>query len=451
MEPLEGKTTGTPGPGTVSTRLQRIAELARRAPRLALTTLAHHMDMDWMREAFRRTRKDGAIGADGQTAADYAAHLEDNLRSLLERAKSGTYQAPPVRRVHIPKGTGRETRPIGIPTFEDKVLQRAVVMLLEAVYEQDFSDCSYGFRPGRSAHQALDVLWHRMMSMGGSWVLEIDVRKFFDRLNHGHLRAMLRQRVRDGVMLRLIDKWLKAGVLESGCLTHPKTGSPQGGVVSPILANIYLHEVLDTWFERMVMPRLRGRAHLIRYADDAVILFEREDDARRVLAVLPKRFGKYGLTLHPEKTRLVEFRRPCRRSGPSGPPGPRPGTFDLLGFTHFWGLSRNGNWVVKRKTAKDRFSRALRAIAQWCRRHRHLSIREQWAVLARKLRGHYAYYGIIGNTSAIQRFRLEVVRAWQQWLSRRSNRARLPWERFALLHQRDPLPAATLNRRGAVT
>ena len=274
MRPLEGKMPGTPSPDPISTRRQRIAELARQSPQAALTTLAHHIDIDWMHEAYRRTRKDGATGVDGQTAADYAADLEGNLRSLLDRAKSGRYQAPPVRRVHIPKGTGSETRPIGIPTFEDKVLQRAVAMVLESVYEQDFLDCSYGFRPGRSAHQALDALWHRLMEVSGGWVLEIDIRKFFDALDHRHLHAILRRRVRDGVLLRLIGKWLKAGVLEDGRVTHPESGSPQGGVVSPVLANAYLHEVLDTWFEQTVKPRLKGRASLIRYADDAVLVFE---------------------------------------------------------------------------------------------------------------------------------------------------------------------------------
>ena len=352
MRPLEGKMPGTPSPDPISTRRQRIAELARQSPQAAFTTLAHHIDIDWLYEAYLRTRKDGAVGVDGQTAADYAADLEGNLRSLLDRAKSGRYQAPPVRRVHIPKGTGSETRPIGIPTFEDKVLQRAVAMVLEAVYEQDFLDCSYGFRPGRSAHQALDALWHRLMEVRGGWVLEIDIRKFFDALDHRHLHAILRRRVRDGVLLRLIGKWLKAGVLEDGCVTHPESGSPQGGVISPILANAYLHEVLDTWFEQTVKPRLKGRASLIRYADDAVLVFEVEGDARRVLDVLPKRFGKYGLTLHPEKTRLVPFQgRP-----PGSPPGPRderPGTFDFLGFTHYWGRTLKGNWAVKRKTAEE--------------------------------------------------------------------------------------------------
>jgi RNA-directed DNA polymerase len=325
---------GTPSPDPISTRRRRIAELARRSPQAALTTLAHHIDIDWLNEAYRATRKDGAVGVDGQTAQDYAVDLEGNLRSLLDRAKSGRYQAPPVRRVHIPKGTGPETRPIGIPTFEDKVLQRAVAMVLESVYEQDFLDCSYGFRPGRSAHQALDALWHRLMEVGGGWVLEIDIRKFFDNLGHCHLREILSRRVRDGVLLRLIGKWLNAGVMEDGCVTHPESGSPQGGVISPILANAYLHEVLDEWFEHTVKPRLKGRAHLIRYADDAVLVFEHEGDARRVLDVLPKRFGKYGLTLHPEKTRLVPFQGP-RPGAPPRPRQERPGTFEFLGFTHY--------------------------------------------------------------------------------------------------------------------
>src|SRR5262245_53219524 len=318
MRPSEGKMPGTPSPDPISTRRRRIAELARRSPQMAFTTLAHHIDIDWLKEAYRRTRKDGAVGVDGQTAQDYAADLEGNLRSLRDRAQSGRYQAPPVRRVHIPKGTGPETRPIGIPTFEDKVLQRAVAMVLEAVYEQDFLDGSYGFRPGRSAHQAPDALWHRLMEVGGGLVLEIDIRKFFDNLGHRHLREILSRRVRDGVLPGLLCKWLNAGVMEDGCVTHPESGSPQGGVISPILANAYLHEVLDEWFEHTVKPRLRGRAHLIRYADDAVLVFEEESDARRVLDVLPKRFGKYGLALHPEKTRLVPF----QGLRPGAPPGP---------------------------------------------------------------------------------------------------------------------------------
>jgi RNA-directed DNA polymerase len=434
---LEGKMPGTPSPTSVSTKLQRIAELARRSPSTALTTLAHHIDVDFLREAYRRTRKDGAPGIDRQTAVEYAQNLEANLQTLLDRFKSGTYRAPPVKRVHIPKGDGSKTRPIGIPTFEDKVLQRAVAMVLEAIYEQEFLDCSYGFRPNRSAHQALQRLWKTLTEIGGGWVLEVDIKGFFDSLDHGLLRGFLDQRVRDGVLRRAIDKWLKAGVMEGGVLTHPDTGTPQGGVVSPLLANVYLHEVLDRWFETQVRPRLVGRATLIRYADDFVIAFSSEADARRVLDVLPKRFGKYGLTLHPEKTRLVPF---CRPSSPDGGKRDvRPGTFDLLGFTHYWGRSYRGFMVVKRQTAGSRFRRALKSAALWCRRFRHQPIAEQQRVLNSKLRGHYGYYGITGNFLALRRFKEEVQFVWRKWLDRRSQRARMNWERFHELLRRYPL------------
>ena len=439
MEPLEGQMTGTQDPDLISTKLQRIATLANQKPGVALKTLAHHIDIDWLREAYRRTRKDGAVGIDGQTAAAYAENLEDNLRDLLERAKSGTYRAPPVKRVHIPKGDGTQTRPIGIPTFEDKVLQRAVTMVLDAVYEQDFLDCSYGFRPRRSAHQALDSFWGQVMAMRhGCWVLEVDIRSYFDTIDHSHLREILQQRVRDGVLLRLIGKWLNAGVLENGSYTRPEAGSPQGGVVSPILSNVYLHEVLDTWFERDVKPRLKGRAFLVRYADDAVLGFELEEDARRVMEVLPKRFGKYGLALHPEKTRLIDFRRP----GPGQPAGWQPGSFDLLGFTHFWARSRKGNQVVKRKTAKSRFSRAIKAIGEWCRHNRHLPVGEQHRILTMKLKGHYAYFGITGNADALSRLRHETGRRWKKWLCRRSQRADINWDRYQAMFARYPLPPA---------
>jgi len=425
--------------GTVSTKQQRIAELARQAPEMSFTSLSHHIDMDWMLEAYRRTRKDGATGVDGQTADEYATDLEDNLRSLLGRAKGDAYRAPPVRRVYIPKGTGNETRPIGIPTFEDKVLQRAVAMVLEAVYEQDFLDCSYGFRPGRSPHQALEAARNQMMAMGGSWIVEVDIQKFFDTLDHAHLRELLSRRVRDGVLRRLIGKWLNAGVLEEGKLTHPETGTPQGGVISPLLANIYLHYVLDVWFEREVKPRLSGRAFLVRFADDFVMGFEREEDARRVLGELPERFGQYGLRLHPTKTRLVRFRRPAHKAPSKGTEGEEPGTFDLLGFTHYWGRSLRGYWVVKRKTAQSRLSRALRAIGKWCQRNRHLPVREQHKALSQKLRGHYGYYGITSNFAALHEFYEGVKRRWQKWLARRSQRG-TSWLRFNLLLQRYALP-----------
>jgi len=433
--------TGLSTPEDVSTKLLRIAELAKQMPSAQMRSLSRHIDVEWLREAHRRVRKDGAVGIDGQTAEEYAKDLENNLVSLLNRAKSGDhYRAPPVRRVHIPKGDGSQTRPIGIPTFEDKILQKAVAMALEAVYEQDFLPCSYGFRPGRSAHDALQAVWSQMMTLGGGWVLEADIEGFFDSVDHAKLREVLSQRVSDGVLIRLIGKWLKAGVMEDGETRHPDTGTPQGGVISPLLANVYLHEVLDVWWKRDVQPRMSGGAALVRYADDFVLLFEKEEDARRVEVVLSKRFEKYGLKLHPDKTRLVKFGRPD--SQPPGGDGGASSSFDLLGFTHYWAKSRKGNWVVKRQTMSARLSRALKRISLWCRAHRHLPIKEQHAALSRKLRGHDSYYGITGNARALSRLRYLVRRVWRKWLNRRSWKTALTWKRMNRLLEVFPLPPA---------
>jgi RNA-directed DNA polymerase len=433
MEPLRGTMTETQCSTHISPGLQRVAKMAREHPERAFTNLAHHLDLSLLRAAHCRTRKDGAVGVDGQTGAAYATDLESNLQRLLLQARSGSYRAPAVRRVHVEKGDGR-TRPLGIPTFEDKVLQRAVAMVLEAVYEQDFLPCSYGFRPGRSAHQALEDLWRAMMRMGGGWVLEADIRDCFGTLDHACLRQILRQRIRDGEILRLIGKWLNAGVLEREQLSYPETGTPQGGVVSPMLANVYLHEVLDIWFERTVKPRLRGQVFLVRYADDFVIVFSDWTDAERVHAALYKRFAKHGLTLHPEKTKLLAFGRPRE--------GTDSATFDFLGFTHFWCRSRKGAWVVTRKTAKKRFSRALGAIADWCRRNRHRPVAMQHATLSRKFTGHCQYYGITGNWRALARFRRGMECLWRRWLLRRSQAARKSFAWWNGLWARYPLPPA---------
>jgi group II intron reverse transcriptase/maturase len=434
--------TESPSSQDVSTKLERIAKLAKEIRGTSLMTLAHHIDVNWLREAYRRTRKDSAPGVDRQSAEQYAEQLEDNFQSLLDRAKSGRYRAPPVRRVHIPKGDGKETRPIGIPTFEDKVLQRAVTMVISEVYEQEFHDFSYGFRPGRSAHQALQALQHAAWSMKGGWIVEVDIRKFFDTVEHVHLREILGRRIGDRVLLRLIGKWLNAGVLEGLVLSRPDEGTPQGGVVSPLLANIYLHEVVDEWFVRDIRPNLDGSAAMVRYADDIVVLFERKRDAERFLDALPKRFGKYGLTLHPDKTRLVPFQRPDR----VGNDDDRPGTFNLLGFTHYWGMSRNGNWVVMKRTAKDRFSRALRRVAQWCRWHRHDRVKTQHRTLTKKLKGHYAYFGVTANFRMLAKFLNEVKRAWRRALARRSQR-RFSWKKMQKLLERYPLPAPRIVHR----
>lgn len=428
----------------ISTKLERIAKQAKEI-RGAIQTLGHYIDVNWLREAYRRTRKDGATGVDGQNADSYAEQLEANLQSLLDRAKSGRYRAPPVRRVHIPKGDGTERRPIGIPTFEDKVLQRAVAMVIGEVYEQEFYDFSYGFRPGRSAHQALRAVQNAAWRMKGGWIVEVDIRKFFDSVAHAHLREILGQRIGDGVLLRLIGKWLNAGVVEGLELSYSDEGTPQGGVISPLLANIYLHHVLDGWFVREIRPALAHHAEMFRFADDFVVLFHSKHDAERFLEVLPKRFGAYGLTLHPEKTRMVAFERPDR----VGDDDDGPGTFNFLGFTHYWGLSQKPSgkgeppkkrWIAMQKTAKDRLSRTLRRFSEWCRWHRHDPLDTQHAMLEKKLKGHYSYYGITGNSPALAQVFYAVRRIWRTALARRSQQ-RLPWVKMQRILERFPLPA----------
>ena len=360
--------------------------------------------------------------------------VSKHLPILLDRAKSGSYVALPVKRVHIPKDTGSETRPIGIPATEDKLLQRAVAMLLEPIYEQDFLECSYGFRMGRSAHGALEALRNQGMGHKVRWIVEIDIRKFFDTMDHGHLRAFLRHRVRDGVITKLAGKWLKAGVLEGGSVHYPEEGTPQGGSISPLLSNIYLHYVLDLWFAAKVKRTLKGRSFLVRYADDAVLGFECKEDAERVMKLLPERFERFGLSLHPEKTRLIPFARP------SGSGGIAPGTFDFLGFTHYWAKSRKGWWVIKRKTACSRLNRGLERVAAWCRRNLHRPVQEQHQALCQKLNGHFVYFGITGNGLWLNKYRQGVKKRWHTWLNRRSGNAAMSWERFNRLLLRYPLP-----------
>jgi group II intron reverse transcriptase/maturase len=423
--------------------LRRIAELAREAPDRKLTSLNQYLTPQLLREAYEKLNKKAAAGVDGKTWHEYGRGLDKKLVDLKDRAKSGRYRAPPVRRVEIPKGTGSQTRPLGIPTIEDKVLQRAVAWILEAVLEQDFLDCSYGFRPGRSPHQALHALREQMMALRNCWVIEVDIQKFFDEVHHKHLIEFLRQRVRDGVILRLISKWLHAGILKDGELWFPERGTPQGGVISPLLANLYLHHVFDKWFETDIRPRLRGRASLVRYADDFVIVTETEADADRLYSVLPKRAERYGLRLHPKKTQKIDFRPDTPMALASRRDRPRGSrTFDFLGFTHYWARSRTGAWVVKRKTARDRLTRANQTISRWCQQHRHQKVRWQAARLAQKLRGHVAYYGIRGNYSRLYAFYRATERTWHKWLNRRSQRKSFNWDQFkrtVLIHY--PLPA----------
>ncbi len=423
-----------------STKRAWIAEQARAHPERVFNSLHHLIDEDWMREAYRRTRKDGASGIDGVKAADYERDLEANLKSLLERIKAGRYHAPPVRRQYIPKADGR-LRPLGIPTLEDKVAQRAIVMLLEPIYESDFLSCSYGFRPGRSAHDALDTVYESIGRQGQTWVIDADVAGYFDSIPHSEIRAVLDLRIKDGVVRRMIDRWLKAGVLEAGTLHKSETGTPQGGVISPLIANLFLHHVLDRWFAETVQPRLRGASQLVRFADDFVLTFADGGDGQRVLAVLGKRLGRFGLTLHATKTRYVDF-RPPQNAGGHEPHA----SFDFLGFTHVWGRSRRGYWVVRQLTAKQRLARGLQAVNEWCKKHRHAPLAEQQKRLASVIRGHCNYYGLTGNSKRLGQFRYQVVRLWQKWLSRRSRKSRVNWERMTEVLRRYPLPPAKVVR-----
>jgi len=425
-ESLEGKMSKALDLGSISTRQKRIRKKAKDAPKQVLTSLAHNIDLFWMWEALRRTRKDGAPGVDGVTWKEYAKNWQENLNGLVEGLKSGNYRAPNLRRSYIPKGDGTK-RPIAITTLEDKVLQRGVTMVLEEVYEADFFDFSYGYRPKRSPHQAIKGLSKILRETNGGWVLEVDVKSFFDTISHQHLREILDLRVKDGVIRRMIDKWLSAGILEEGKVSHRTEGTPQGGVISPILGNIFLHEVLDKWFVEAVMPEMKGWARIIRFADDLVCVFQKEEDAKKVQAAIGERFAKYGLSIHPEKTRLIDFRHP---GGSKERAGKRPGTFDFLGFTFYWGKTRNGGWWVHRKTASKAFRKSLSNFRNWCKKARHVHLKEQWAKLNQKLRGYCAYYGIKGNSRSLQNFFYEVRLEWKKWLGRRCQRRDMNWKKF---------------------
>ena len=417
------------------TKQRRIAEAAEKHSGQSLVSVAHHIDVPWMYCAYEWTRKDGATGVDGVMASEYEVGLWERLENLVELLKSGKYRAPPVKRVYIPKaGSKDEKRPIGIPTFEDKILQRAIVMLLEPIFEKEFFDFSYGFRSGKSAHQALNRLWKESMRMNGGYVIDMDISKYFDTIDHKLLREMLSRRVSDGVITRVIGKWLNAGVMDGNQRIYTEKGTPQGGVISPLLSNLFLHEVLDDWFVKTVKPRLRGKAAMLRYADDAVIICELKEDAERIFKVLGARFEKYGLKIHPEKTQLLDFTKP--KDGQSK----GSSSFTFLGFTHYWTKSRKGNWIVGRKTNSKRLSRTLTAISAWCKANRCLNVRKQWETLIKKVIGHYAYYGISLNYRSLNEFYEQVKAIWLKWLNRRGGKIGLTWEAFLDLLKDFPLP-----------
>ena len=420
----------------MSTGLRKVAERAKREPAARFNSLAHLIDEELLTRAFRRVRKDAAVGVDDISKEQYGQELESNLKDLHERLRTKRYRHQPIRRVHIPKEQGRKTRPIGISTIEDKVVQSALREVLEAVYEQDFLDCSHGFRPKRNAHGAVRALTRAVNWRKANWILEFDIASFFDSVDRTQLMKMLQKRVADGSMLRLIGKCLHVGVLDGEELSEPSEGTVQGSTLSPLLGNVYLHHVLDLWFTEEVMPRLHGRAMFVRYADDGIFGFEYEEDARRVMAVLGKRLARFGLTLHPEKTRLLDFRKPS----PERKGGRSPTTFDFLGFTWYWRTIGGGRWSVRCKTRRARLVRAIRAVHVWCKEHRHLSVKEQHAALTRRVQGHINYFGVNGNTRSLRKFMHQVRRRWFKWLRRRSQRTRLTWEKFLELVKVYPLP-----------
>jgi group II intron reverse transcriptase/maturase len=435
-EPREGNADAAQTAKVALTGFPRIEELAKQDPRLRFYSLAHLITVGELGYAFSRLRRNAAVGVDGVTVARYEQSIEENLGALHERLRAGTYRHQPIRRVHIPKEPGK-TRPIGVSCVEDKVVQQAVRDVLETIWEQDFLDCSYGFRPRRGAHHALRALDRMAMSGGANWVLEADIRSFFDSVDRKALMEMLRRRVADGRLLRLVGKCLHVGVLEGEDYSEPELGTAQGSVLSPLLGNIYLHYVLDEWFEQEVLPRLGGRARLIRYADDFVIGFERKDDAERVMRVLPQRMGRYGLELHPDKTRLVPFERPAKGQ----PENRRSGTFDFLGFTVYWRRALRGHWVLGMKTRKSRLRKAVRALHDFCRSHRHEPMDEQHRGLRQRLHGHFNYFGVNGNSASLHRLATAANVAWHKWLNRRSQRRGMTWERFNQLLHAYPLPA----------
>jgi len=435
----EGNTAGEARPGRsaglgVSSDLDRVRQVARKDGDVRFTALLHHVTVDRLREAYRAVRSDAAAGVDGVTWRDYGADLEANLRDLHGRVQRGAYRAMPTRRVFIPKADGR-LRPLGIASLEDKVLQRAVVEVLNAVYEEDFLDFSYGFRPGRSQHDALDALAVGITRKKVSFVLDADIRDCFTRLDQGWLERFLEHRIADRRVLRLIQKWLRAGVIEDGEWSSTQEGTAQGASVSPLLANVFLHYVFDLWADQWRRRNARGDVILVRYADDFLVGFEDREDAERFLADLRERFAGFGLELHPDKTRLIEFGRyAAERRQARGLR--KPETFEFLGLTHICAKGRRGRFKLKRITSKKKMQAKLRSVKAEMRRRMHLPLPEQGRWLARVLQGHYRYYAVPDNSKALQDFRDQVVRHWRHALARRSQKGRITWERMTRLAAR---------------
>jgi RNA-directed DNA polymerase len=444
----EGNTDSTTRPGRsagqgVANGLDRVREVARRDKEARFTALLHHVDLGRLWAAFVAINPNAAPGVDRVTWEAYGQDLRGNLEDLLRRVHSGAYRASPSRRVYIPKPDGRQ-RPLGIATLEDKILQRAVVEVLNAVYEEDFLGFSYGFRPGRSPHDALDALAVGISERKVNWILDADVSDFFSKLDQAWLRKFLEHRIADKRVLRLIDKWLAAGVIEDGKWSATTEGSPQGASVSPLLANVYLHYVFDRWVRQWRQRHARGDMVVSRFADDFVVGFQHLGDARQFLNDLRKRFAKFNLELHPDKTRLIEFGRFAAQNRKERGLK-RPETFDFLGFTHIGGKTRDGRFWLRRVTIKKRLRAKLKQVKTELRRRRHWPIPEQGRWLASVLRGHFNYYAVPGNIDAVSAFRDQVRRLWRETLRRRSQRSRMTWERFSRIGDRWLPPARIVH------
>lgn len=407
----------------VSTVRLQITERARKHKGEALFSLYQNITVGLLMESYKTLNKNSSAGVDGENWYEYGINAHERIPELLRRFKTGEYKAPMIRKAYIPKGDGTY-RPLGIPTIEDKVLQAGVRTVLEPIYELEFKDFSYGFRPGRSAHKALGYLFEEVSFNGMQYIIDADLQNYFGSISHGLLRKFLGRRVNDGVIRKMLDKWLKAGILEDGRVTYPEEGTPQGGIISPLLGNIFLHYVLDEWFTEQIQPLLSGRSFIVRYADDFILGFEKKEDAMRVMNVLPKRFDKYQLKLHPDKTKIIDL---------STASGQGDRSFDFLGFTHYIGKSQKGYPILKRKTSKKKFNKAVKQTEEWIKRNRHKKLKELITDLNIKLTGHYAYYGITFNSRGISRYFLTIQRILHLWLNRRGGKRAWNWDRFKLL------------------
>lgn len=424
--------------------LQRVNAAARRSGQTRFTALLHHVDVAALERAFKRQRRAASPGVDGVTMEEYAQDLQANLERLHARVHSGQYWPKPVLRAYIPKPDGGQ-RGLGLPALEDKLVQGGVAEVLNAIYETDFYGFSYGFRPGRSPHMALESLERALMTQRVNWVLDFDIRSFFDAVDHQHLARMLEQRIGDRRILRLIRRWLKAGILESGEWVEVDIGTPQGSGISPLLANVFLHYVFDAWVQQWRQKHARGQIVVIRYADDGLIGAQYEDDAKKLLEALKERLAEFGLELNESKTRLTEFGRFAAQSRAKAGVR-RPETFSFLGFTHYCGETRNGKFMVKRRTQATRMVRKLKELRVEMRKRWHVPVPEQYAWLCRVLRGHYGYYGLIGNYGPMNQFCRLVRHIWLKALKRRNQKHKLNWDKFRCLLTIYPLPKPTIHQ-----